>query len=129
VRGYTTEADSFWDRRSHRAAKAAPFSGHRHPATIPTRGQVSTWLGSPLPKEQRAPSWFRDSTELRNLVCTGERVHHRSGQLLGKAGATEPLRQHPFGPQIAGHPPDQMTGVLLAQKPSASGAAGAILVP
>jgi hypothetical protein len=92
----TTEADSFWDRRSHRASEAAPFSGRRQPATLPTRGQVSSWLRSPLPQEQWAPSWFQDSAELRNLVCTGERVHHRSRQLLRQAGATEPLRQHPF---------------------------------
>jgi hypothetical protein len=37
-----------------------------------------------------------DSTELRNLVCTGETVHHRSWQLLGQVRATEPLRQRPF---------------------------------
>ena len=27
------------------------------------------------------------SAELRNLVCTGEKVHHRRGQLLGQAEA------------------------------------------
>jgi hypothetical protein len=68
----------------------------RQPATLPTRGQVSAWLRSPLPQEQGTPSWLWDSAELRNLVCTGESVHHRSGQLLGQAGATEPLRQHTF---------------------------------
>ena len=32
----------------------------------------------PQPQEQQAPPWFQDSAKLRNLVCTGERVHHRS---------------------------------------------------
>jgi hypothetical protein len=74
----TTEPDSFWDRQSHRAAEAAPFLGRSQPATVPTRGQVSTWLRRPQPQEQRIPPWFRDSAELRNLVCTGESLHHRS---------------------------------------------------
>jgi hypothetical protein len=60
-------------------AEAAPFAGLRQPATVRTRGQVSAWLGRwPQPQEQRSPSWFRDSLELRNLVCTGEILHHRS---------------------------------------------------
>jgi hypothetical protein len=42
----------------------------RQPATVPTRGQVSAWLGRPQPQEQRAPPWFRDSAKLRKLVCT-----------------------------------------------------------
>jgi hypothetical protein len=33
------------------------------------RGQVSAWLGRwPQPQQQRSPSWFRDSAELRKLV-------------------------------------------------------------
>ena len=93
MRGCTTELDSFWDRRSHRAAKAAPFAGSRQLATVPTRRQVSAWLRRPQPQEQQVPPWFQDSAELRNLVCTGERVHHRTGQLLGPAKATQLLRK------------------------------------
>ena len=79
VRGCAREPDSFWDRRKHRAAEAVPFAGCRQPATVRTRGQVSAWLGRrPQPQEQRSPSWFQDSLELRNLVCTGESLHHRS---------------------------------------------------
>ena len=38
-------------------------------ATVRTRGQVSAWLGRrPQPQQQRSPSWFRDSAELRKLV-------------------------------------------------------------
>jgi hypothetical protein len=33
-----TEANSFWDGGSHRASKAAPFLGPKHPATFPARG-------------------------------------------------------------------------------------------
>jgi hypothetical protein len=58
------------------------FSAHNlkisDPATFQTRGQVYAWHGSTLPQEQQAPNWFLDSAELRNLVCTGESVHHRS---------------------------------------------------
>jgi hypothetical protein len=38
-------------------------------------------------QQQRSPSWFWDSAELRNLVCTGERVRQRTRQLLGQAEA------------------------------------------
>jgi hypothetical protein len=80
------------DHRSwHLLGQAEPQShycstlfGHRRPATFLARGQVSTWLRSPLPQEERATSWFRDSAELRNLVCTGESVHHRSNTASGK---------------------------------------------
>ena len=34
------------------------------PATLPARGQVSTRPGSPLPQDQREPSWVQDSAEL-----------------------------------------------------------------
>ena len=38
-------------------------------ATVRTRGQVSAWLGRRAqPQQQRSPSWFRDSAELRKLV-------------------------------------------------------------
>jgi hypothetical protein len=60
--------DSFWDGQKHRAAEAAAWAGRRQPATIRTRGQVSAWLGRrPQPQQQRSPSWFRDSAELRKL--------------------------------------------------------------
>jgi hypothetical protein len=49
---------------SHRASEAAPFSASRHLATLRARGQVSAWPGSPLPQDQREPSWFQDSAEL-----------------------------------------------------------------
>ena len=78
IRG-AREPDSFWDGQKHRAAEAAPLAGLRQPATVRTRGQVSAWLGRrPQPQEQRSPSWFQDSLELRILVCTGESLHHRS---------------------------------------------------
>jgi hypothetical protein len=94
---YLREPESFWDRRKHRAAEAAPLAGRRQPATFRTRGQVSTWLGRRhQPQQQRSPSWFRDSLELRNLVCTGESLHHRSWQLLGTAKATQLLRKALF---------------------------------
>jgi hypothetical protein len=55
-----------------RAAEAAGWAGRRQPATVRTRGQVSAWLGRrPQPQQQRSPSWFRDSAELRKLVWTG----------------------------------------------------------
>jgi hypothetical protein len=67
----------------------------------------------------------------RKLVWTGERVHHRTGRLLGQAEAQSRWGSTLCGPQTAGHLPDQRTGVHLAQKASASasGAAGATLVP
>ena len=80
-------------QQRHRAAEAAPFSGRRQPATVRTRGQVSAWLGRPQHQEQQTPPWFWDSIELRNLVCTGENLHHRSWQLLGPAKATQLLRK------------------------------------
>ena len=71
-----------------------PLAGRRQPATVLTRGQVSAWLGRrPQPQQQQSPSWFRNSTELRNLVCTGESLHHRSWQFLGTAKATQLLRK------------------------------------
>ena len=81
IRGklWAREPDSCWDGQKHRAAEAAPLAGRRQPATVRTRGQVSARFGrQPQPQEQRAPPWFQDSTELRNLVCTGESLHHRS---------------------------------------------------
>ena len=33
-------------------------------ATLPARGQVSAPPGSPLPRDQQEPTWFRDSAEL-----------------------------------------------------------------
>jgi hypothetical protein len=71
VRGCAREPDSFWDRRRHRAAEAAPFAGRRQLATVRTRGQVSAWLGRrPQPQQQRSPSWFRDSLSIKGLcVC------------------------------------------------------------
>jgi hypothetical protein len=69
----------------------------RPPATVRTRGQVSAWLRRrPQPQEQRSPSWFRESAELRNLVCIGESLHHRRWQLLGIAKATQLLREALF---------------------------------
>jgi hypothetical protein len=53
----------------------------------------------------------------------------RTGQLLGQAEAQSLWGSTLCGPQTAGHRPDQRTGVRLAQKASASGVAGAILVP
>jgi hypothetical protein len=48
----------------HRASEAAPFSGSRHLATFPARGQVSTRPGRLLPQNRREPSCFRESTKL-----------------------------------------------------------------
>jgi hypothetical protein len=86
--------------------------------------------GRPQPQQQRSPSWFRDSTELRKLVWTGERVCQRTGQLLGEAEAQSSWGSTLCRLQTAGHRPDQRTGVRLArEKASASAAAVAILVP
>ena len=75
----------------------APLAGRRQLATVRTRGQVSAWLGRrPQPQQQRSPSWFPDSAELRKLVWTGERVRQRSWQLLGTAKATQLLREALF---------------------------------
>ena len=58
-----------WDGQKHRAAEAAPLAGRRQPATVRTRGQVSTWLGRrPQPQQQRSPPGFRDSAGPRKLV-------------------------------------------------------------
>jgi hypothetical protein len=77
-----------------------------------------------------APFWFRDSAELRKLVWTGERVHQRTGQLLGQAEAQSHWGSTLGGPQTAGHRPDQRTGVCLAwEAASASAAAVTILIP
>jgi hypothetical protein len=57
------------------------------PATLLARGQVSTRPGSPLPRDQREPSWFRDSAELslhrwecapQNLTVCGTGRRHRA---------------------------------------------------
>jgi hypothetical protein len=77
-----------------------------------------------------SPSWFRDSAELRKLVWTGERVHQRTGQLLGQAEAQSRWGSTLGGSQTAGHHRDQRTGVHLAwEAASASAAAVPILVP
>jgi hypothetical protein len=67
---WQTTSEKWLDKNSlKRAAEAAAWAGHRQPATIQTRGQVSAWLGRrPQPQQQRLPSWFRDSAELRKLV-------------------------------------------------------------
>jgi hypothetical protein len=60
---------------SHRASEAAPFSGSRHPATFPVRGQVSAQPRRALPQHLRKTSWFQDPAK---VVCTGESVDYRS---------------------------------------------------
>jgi hypothetical protein len=58
VRGCAREPDSFWNRRKHRGAEAAPCVGRGQPATFRTRGQVPARLGRrPKPQQQRSPSW------------------------------------------------------------------------
>jgi hypothetical protein len=44
--------------RSHRASEAVPISGFRYPTTFPTRRQMSTRPGRPLPQDRQEPSWF-----------------------------------------------------------------------
>jgi hypothetical protein len=131
VRGCTREPDSFWDGQKHGAAEAAPLAGHRQPATIRTRGQVSTWLGRrPQPQQQRLPSGFQNSAGPRKLVWTGWGVRQRTGQLLGQAEAQSRWGSTLCRLQTAGHRPDQRTGVRLAREAaSASGAVVPILVP
>ena len=61
------QTDRQTDRQKDRQAEKKKCAGQ--PATIRTRGQVSAWLGRrPQPQQQRSPSWFRDSAELRKLV-------------------------------------------------------------
>jgi hypothetical protein len=100
---------------------------HLFTGTIYVKYKERMWNMSEM---EQAPSWFWDSAELRKLVWTGERVHHRTGQLLAQAEAQSQWGSTLCGLQTAGHRPDQKTGVRLAQKAAtASGAVVAILVP
>jgi hypothetical protein len=84
---------------SHRASEAVPFSGSRHLATFPARGQGSTRPGRPLPQDPWEPSWFRDSTEssLHRWECGLLKQ-----QLLWQAKATQLLGKDLFWAFIFG---------------------------
>jgi hypothetical protein len=85
---------------SHRASKAAPFSGPRQLATVPARGKGSARCGSALTKHQQQISWFQDPVKS---------ILHR--------------------PQTSGHFPSRRKGVCPVQECFAWASAADILVP
>ena len=66
---------------------------------------------------------------LRGRKSAGESVEYRGQQFLGQARATELLRLGHFWLQTTGHLPGQITSVRPPREASASGSAGATLVP
>ena len=112
--------------KSHRASEVAPSSAPDN--------QPPSWSehrGPPGPRGfcLRLRGSHLGSGTPRRAVCTGESVEYRGQQFLGQARATELLRLGHFWLQTTGHLPGQITSVRPPREASASGSAGATLVP
>jgi len=70
VRAWTTEANSFWDRKKPRSFWDRHGFRHQTSGQLHARGEVFTLPGRVLPEHLREPSWFQDSS--KTSLCRWE---------------------------------------------------------
>ena len=70
VRAWTTDSNSFWDRKKPRSFWDRHGFRHQTSGQLHARGEVFALPGRVLPEHLREPSWFQDSS--KTSLCRWE---------------------------------------------------------